>query len=353
MTEHAVPQPPDRLLARAVLREEAARQGFTRFGVASAETPPRFDVFERWLDEGRHAGMRYLESTRDARRDPRSLLPGARSVVCLAAPHDPAPWIASDGSRLARYARGADYHGSLRKRAVAVADAARARLGEGWSHRVCVDSTPIAERAFAAAAGLGWIGKNGCLIDAEQGSYLLLAEILTDLDLPRDEPAAELCGACVRCLESCPTDAFVAPGVVDASRCIAYWTIEHRGPLPDEWKARIGDHVFGCDACQEACPWNSAASRRGAPAADAPAPAPDRFQILTMGKGEWRRRFGATALNRAARRGLQRNAAASAGSIGDASCGPALESAAAVAEPGLSDAARWALARLGPPTPSL
>jgi len=336
---------PDRLLARAVLREEAERQGFTRFGVAAAQTPPGSDVFERWLEEGRHAGMRYLESTRDARRDPSTLLPGARSVVCLAAPHDASPWVAPDGSRLARYARGADYHGSLRKRALAVADGARARLGEGWSHRVCVDSTPIAERAFAAAAGLGWIGKNGCLIDSEQGSYLLLAEILTDLDLPRDEPAAERCGSCVRCLEACPTDAFVAPGVLDARRCIAYWTIEHRGTLPDEWKARIGDRVFGCDACQEACPWN--APRHGAPAPEA-SPAPGRLQILTMGKGEWRRRFGATALNRAARRGLQRNAAASAGAAGDGSCRAALESAAAVAEPGLSDAASWALARLGP-----
>src|SRR5262249_32668651 len=147
------------------------------------------------------------------------------------------------------------------KRALAVADAARARLGGGWSHRVCVDSTPIAERAFAAAAGLGWIGKNGCLIDPEQGSYLLLAEIVTDLDLPCDEPAAQRCGACVRCLEACPTDAFVSPGVLDSGRCIAYWTIEHRGPLPDEWKARVGDHVFGCDVCQEACPWNAPRER--------------------------------------------------------------------------------------------
>ena len=341
------------MLARAVLREEAEARGFTRFGIARAGTPPGFDAFERWLDGGLHAGMRYLAETREVRRSPESLLPGARSVVCLAAPHGAAPWTAPDGSRMARYARGDDYHGTLRRRALAVAGAAAARLRGGWAYRVCVDSTPIAERAFAAAAGLGWIGKNGCLIDAEQGSYLLLAEIVTDLELPPDAPAAERCGSCVRCLEACPTAAFPAPGVVDARRCIAYWTIEHRGPLPDAWKDRVGDHVFGCDVCQEVCPWNAPAAR-AAEGAARPA-APDRVQILAMGKGEWRRRFGATALNRAARRGLQRNAAASAGSCGDARARDGLVRGASVAEPGLSDAARWALARLdaSPSSPSL
>ena len=338
---------PDRLLARAVLREEAERQGFTRFGVAAAAAPPRFEVFDRWLDEGRHAGMRYLSETREARRSPESLLPGARSVVCLAAPHAAAAWTAPDGSRFARYARGDDYHGTLRQRALAVVAGARDRLGNGWTHRVCVDSTPLAERAFAAAAGLGWIGKNGCLIDAEQGSYILLAEILTDLDLPVDEPAAERCGSCVRCLEACPTGAFLAPGVLDAGRCIAYWTIEHRGPLPHEWKERIGDHVFGCDLCQEVCPWNRPiGAAAGAPDTEPSQPPPTRTEILAMGKGEWRRRFGATAVNRAGRRGLQRNAAASAGACRDAAARDGLDRASAAADRGVSDAAHWALGRL-------
>src|SRR5205085_2364234 len=159
---------------------------------------------------------------------------------CLAAPHSPAPYEASDGSRFARYARGRDYHGTLRDAASRVVERARNRLGGAGRYRICVDSTPIAERSFAAAAGLGWIGKNGCLIDATEGSYFLLAEILTDLDLPPDEPVAERCGSCVRCLEACPTRAFPEPGVLDASRCIAYWTIEHRGPVPDEWKQAAG-----------------------------------------------------------------------------------------------------------------
>jgi len=340
--------PVDRLLAARVLREEAEREGFTRFGIARAGDAPGFDRFERWIGSGFHAGMRYLEDTLPLRRSPRELLSGARSVVCLAAPYAAAPYVGPDGSRYARYARGADYHGSLRERVGRALLRSRERLPGDWASRICVDSTPLAERAFAAAAGLGWIGKNGCLIDAEQGSYLLLAEIVTDLDLPADDPAAEQCGSCVRCLDACPTQALRAPGVLDAARCIAYWTIEHAGPIPDEKKASLGDHVFGCDICQEVCPWNAPLAARAAAAGAAAAEAPARADVLAMGKGAWRRRFGRTAVNRAARRGLQRNAALSAGARGDRACLPALAPAARIREAGLSDAARWALEKLGP-----
>src|SRR5512143_721746 len=200
----AVVKAPDRLLAAGVLREEAARENFSGVGFAPLGEPPGFERFERWLDADHQAGMAYLKKTRAIRSSPDRLLPGARSVVCLAAPHRRAPLVAADGSRIARYAAGADYHGALRQRALRVALASIRRLGS-FRFRVCVDSTPLAERSFAAAAGLGWIGKNGCLIDSESGSYLLLAEILTDLDLPPDQPAAERCGSCTRCLEACPT----------------------------------------------------------------------------------------------------------------------------------------------------
>ncbi|HEV2064355.1 MAG TPA: tRNA epoxyqueuosine(34) reductase QueG, partial [Thermoanaerobaculia bacterium] len=252
------------------------------------------------------------------------------------------PAVAADGSAVARYALGADYHGDLRRRALALACEAERRIGP-FAWRVCVDSTPLAERSFAAAAGLGWIGKNGCLIDPEQGSWLLLAEILTDLNLPEDSPIAGQCGSCVRCLSACPTDAFVQPGLLDAARCLAYWTIEHRGPLPDAVKAALGPHVFGCDICQEVCPYNKPLPF-GKATADR---LPTRREWLEMGRGAWRKRFGATALNRAGRRGLQRNAAASAGAVGDALCLPALPAIAAVPDRGASDAARWAQARLG------
>ena len=296
---------PDRLFAAGLFRDEAAREGFLRAGIAAAGRPPRFDRFERWIAEGRHAGMRYLQETAAVRASPAEILPGARSVVCLSAAHAPEPRVAADGARIARYAGGADYHGTLRERAVRVAEAVAARLGGGFAWRVCVDSTPIAERSFAAAAGIGWIGKNGCLIDPDRGSFILLAEIVTDLDLPPDDPMAERCGSCVRCLEACPTSAFVAPGILDARRCLAYWTIEHRGPLPEEVRQSMDGRVFGCDDCQDVCPWNHPLS---ASVADG---VPTRAEWLSLGRGEWRRRFGATALNRAGREGLRRNAAAS------------------------------------------
>ncbi len=166
------PPGPDRLLAARVLREEAAREGFARTRFARAQAAPKFERFESWIASGLHAGMRYLARTREARSDPERILPGARSVVCLSAAYPAEPYRAGDGAELARYARGPDYHGALRKKAEAVVGRVAERLSTGFRHRVCVDSTPIAERSFAAAAGLGWIGKNGCLIDPDRGSYL-------------------------------------------------------------------------------------------------------------------------------------------------------------------------------------
>lgn len=336
--------PPDRIRAARIFREEAAREGFARVGIALAEEPARFGRFREWIASGHHAGMDYLARTAAVRSSPASLLPGARSVVCLAAVHRSERAAAADGSLVARYAAGPDYHGTLRDRATRVARAAALRLDGEVSWRVCVDSTPIAERSLAAAAGLGWIGKNGCLIDRELGSFLLLAEILVDIDLPADDPVAELCGSCERCLESCPTGAFLEPGILDAHRCLAYWTIEHRGPIPDSIKEHMGDRVFGCDVCQDVCPWNAPLGRN-APAPPHEAP-PTRTEWLAMGPGAWRRRFGATALNRAGRRGMQRNAAVSAGAARDSAALPLLERVAATADRGLGDAAAWASNRI-------
>ena len=335
------PRAPDRARAARIFREEALAAGFSGVGFARAETPPGFDRFARWIADGHHAGMAYLEETASVRASPEAILPGARSIVCLSVSHASQASTAADGSRIARYAAGDDYHGTLRNRAIAVAESVERRLGSGFAWRVCVDSTPIAERAFAAAAGLGWIGKNGCLIDPERGSFLSLAEIVTDLDLPADDPIAERCGSCVRCLDACPTDAFVSPGILDAHRCIAYWTIEHRGALPDDVKAALGHRVFGCDDCQDACPWN-------APFPPSDRPVPSRAEWLAMGKGEWRRNWGATALNRAGRRGLQRNAAASVGSTAESGAAASLGAVRGVSDPGVADAAAWAIRRIGP-----
>ena len=342
---------PDRIVAAEVLRRAGKALGFVRVGFARAEQPFRFERFRDWIGRGHHARMSYLEETMEVRARPEELLEGARSVVCLAYPHRKAAPVASDGARVARYAWGPDYHQTLRERAEELAQSAIRALGP-LRYRVCVDSTPVAERSFAAAAGLGWIGKNGCLIDPEHGSFLLLAEILTDLDLPPDEPIAELCGSCVRCIAACPTQAFLAPGLLDARRCLSYWTIEHRGAIPDEIKERVGDQLFGCDICQEVCPWNApipapqAVSMSGSRAKEDPIPT--RGEWLAMGKGEWRRRYGATAFNRAGRRGMQRNAAASVGALADPGASDRLPADAT--DPGLADAAGWARRRLTLPT---
>jgi epoxyqueuosine reductase len=337
-----VSTPADRLLAARAFREEAEREGFSRIGIAAAGPPPRFDRYRDWIAQERHAGMEYLERTAALRADPGAVLPGVRSIVCLSWPYPASAPIAADGSRIARYAVGPDYHGTLRDRAQKVAERVVERIGR-FRFRACVDSAPLSERAFAAAAGLGWIGKNGCLIDPDHGSFLLLAEILTDLDLPPDSPLAEQCGACVRCLSECPTDAFLEPGLLDAARCIAYWTIEHRGPIPDEVKPQIGENVFGCDVCQEVCPWNGPLLRDAPPEE---AEVPTRAEWLATGPGEWRRRWGGTALARAGRRGVQRNAAISAGACGQRSTLPAVAAARSAGERGLADAARWAAASL-------
>ncbi|MFN2386131.1 MAG: tRNA epoxyqueuosine(34) reductase QueG [Thermoanaerobaculia bacterium] len=337
-----VSTPVDRLLAVRAFREEADREGFSRVGIAAAGPPPRFERYREWIARERHAGMDYLRRSVTQRADPEAVLSGVRSIVCLSYPYPASAPVAADGSRIARYAVGPDYHGTLRQRAQRVAARVAERVGD-FRFRACVDSAPLSERAFAAAAGVGWIGKNGCLIDPERGSFLLLAEILTDLDLPADSPLAEQCGSCVRCLSECPTSAFLEPGILDASRCVAYWTIEHRGPIPDEIKPHIAENVFGCDICQEVCPWNAPLLRDAQPGA---VEVPTRAEWLATGPGAWRRRWSATALGRAGRRGVQRNAAISGGACGERSMLPAVTAAGGTAEPGLADAARWAAASL-------
>jgi epoxyqueuosine reductase len=298
--------------------------------------------------------MRYLARTAAVRADPSKLLPGARSIVCLAWKHAASPAVAADGSATARYALGADYHGNLRQKALALVREAERRIGT-FAWRVCVDSTPLAERSFAAAAGLGWIGKNGCLIDPERGSWLLLAEISRTSDLPTDEPIAEQCGSCVL-PRGLPDGGLRSAG---PAGCPVHRLLDDRAPRP---AARFGQGVAGPARVRlrhlpgSVSVITSRSLLRGSAQSSAPTGAkedPNRncshcLEWLEMGKGAWRKRFGATAFNRAHRRGLQRNAAASAGAVRDAACLPALPSVAALPDRGASEAARWALARLGP-----
>jgi epoxyqueuosine reductase len=331
---------------RTLIAELARAEGFVRTGIARAGRPPRFAVFEEWLSKGRHGMMDYLRKSAELRGDPERLFPGVRSIVVLAHPYSSRSPAASDGSRTARYALSEDYHRSLRRKCEAIVAGVAGRTGEPFPARVCVDSAPLAERSWAAAAGIGWIGKNAMVMNENDGSYFLLCEILTRFELPEDAPLAERCGSCVRCLQACPTQAFVRPGQLDARRCLSYWTIEQRGTIPPEIAANLGGWLFGCDACQEACPYNAGA---GSPPFDRVPPTAE--DLLRLGAAEWKRRFADTPLSRAGAAGLRRNAAASAPASGRRDLLPRLEQLSRSPHPVVAAQARQAVRELDPGRP--
>ncbi|HLU65341.1 MAG TPA: tRNA epoxyqueuosine(34) reductase QueG [Kofleriaceae bacterium] len=350
-------------LTAAVL-EEARALGFHRVGVARAEPSRRYRAFEEWLGRGMHGDMSYLATPehRVGRADVRALLAGARSAVVVALAYDagvvPAARLAG-GPRgeVARYARGRDYHALMKWRLRDLADRLSERVGRPVAARPCVDTAPVLERDLAERAGLGFIGKNALLIAPGAGSYLLLGELLLDVELAPTGPEGEAparCGTCRACLEACPTGAFVGPHVLDARRCISYLTIEHRGAIPRELREAIGTRVFGCDVCQEVCPFNAAApARTGGDAeiaalADLERSAPDLVRLLSMGPARWRRFVGKTPLRRAGRDGLLRNACVALGNAGDRSAIPTLTAAlTGDRSPLVRGHAAWALGRLG------
>ena len=242
----------------AKIRAKARDLGFTAVGIAPADPLEGAQFYARWLAMGYAGEMHYLARHRDKRIAPAQLVPGAQSAICLAMdycqpePTEPTPLH----GQIATYARGDDYHDLIKKRLFILWDWIRETAGETTQGRVYVDTAPVLERELAQRAGLGWWGKNTCLIDKRKGSYFFLAEIITDLKLPRDEPAPDHCGTCTRCLDACPTEAFPEPYVLDSSKCISYLTIEHRGDLPVEMENKLSGWVYGCDICQEVCPWN-------------------------------------------------------------------------------------------------
>jgi epoxyqueuosine reductase len=335
----------------AGLREEAARLGFARLGITTVIEPPHHDAFRGWLARGlAGAGEEWLARHEPLRRSAAALLDGVQSVVMLATDHaiGSVAEVAEPGrGRVARYARGEDYHVLLRSRVNALSAWLEARV-PGCRTRGVVDSAPIAERDFAWLTGLGWIGKNAMLIHPAAGSYFLLTTFLTDVALPPDEPIrTDHCGTCTACLDACPTGAFPEPGVVDAGRCISSLTIEHRGPVPESLRAGLGDWVFGCDVCQEVCPWN-----RHAPGSAEPtfqprggSPSLDLAEILALDDAAFRRRFRGTAIFRAKRSGLVRSAAMALGSRPHPPSFSRLAALLADDDPVVQDAAAWALGR--------
>jgi len=307
----------------ARIKEAAAACGFDLCGIARAEPGAEEARLEEWLARGYHGDMAYMER----RRDVRELLPGCRSVVALGVnyfvPHEPGP-----GPRVSRYAWGEDYHRVL-GRMLARLEPPLAEICPGAAFLRCCDTAPVLEKAWAERAGIGWVGKNGCLISQRFGSWIFLAVVLTTAELAPDAPHPDRCGRCEACLASCPTDAFVAPRVIDARRCIPYLTIEQWRPI----RLPIAPWAFGCDACQEVCPWNRRARACGRPEF-APRPAqdpPDLRAWVAMRGPEFRATFGDTALARPGRRGLARNALAVLGAEADAdTLGRAREDASAL-----------------------
>jgi epoxyqueuosine reductase len=294
--------------------------------------------------------MDYLTSQVAKRSDLRAAFPWAQSMLCVGLQYDtPHPYSTEvgEGGWIARYAWGDDYHDVMTRRLRGLGERLVAEIGP-FRWRAYVDTGPIVERAYAAAAGLGAWGKNTCLLDPEHGSWFFLGEIVTDLDLAADAPRPDLCGSCTACLEACPTGALPAPFVLDATRCISYLTIEVKGPLPEEQRPDLGRHVFGCDICQDVCPWNRKRRHHGSSDFE-PRPgalAPDLATLASLDPEAFRERFRKSPVKRAKRRGLLRNVAVALGNSGDPAKRPLLETLAGDEDPLVREHARWALERL-------
>ncbi|MGH2605032.1 MAG: tRNA epoxyqueuosine(34) reductase QueG, partial [Anaerolineales bacterium] len=318
------------------------------------ESPDHLDVYREWVARGRHGDMDYLAAERalERRARPKDLLPECESIVVVAAPYSSRP--RRDGTaRVAAYAVGEDYHQVLVDRMRVLVTALEVHMGHPVPHRLYADTGPILERELAQRAGLGWIGKNTCLIDPQRGSYLLLGEILLGLRLVADQPFVEdRCGSCTRCLEACPTHCILPDRTLDATRCISYLTIETRGEIEPELRPAIGDWVFGCDICQDVCPWNLRFARPADDAAFAPRPFLDPAQLtafLDLDEEGYRTHLGRSPLKRAKRRGLLRNAAVTAGNSRDAEYVGTLARRLDDSEPLVRRHAAWGLGAIGGP----
>ncbi len=289
------------------VKSRARELGFDLCGIAPARILAP-GILDKWFDHGWDAGLSYIRERRAERLDPSLLVPGAKSVIALAAsyapgPDDPQP---RPGELVvARYARGRDYHNVILKPARKLAAWLRSF---GFAVYCEVDTGAVLERYWAQEAGLGWIGKNGCLINERLGSWLLLGALVTDALLEPDEPHPDRCGECALCIPACPTQAFPEPRYVDSNKCIAYHTIEHRDPIPAEIAANLGGRLFGCDACQDVCPWNRKAPPATLVQLRAKTPSLSREEVLALTDDEARRRFEGTPLLRAGAKGLIRTA---------------------------------------------
>jgi len=326
------------------VRALARECGFELAGVAAA-LPADVHRYRAWISAGYAAEMRYLTDRRAAvRDDPRNLLASARSIVCVGKLYQ-TPWPHTtefDGDArawISRYAWGDDYHDVMRRGLERLA----ARMGAP-EHKICVDTAPLLERSYARLAGLGWIGKNTCLINQQSGSWFFLGELLVSLEISPDSPPPDRCGTCRRCIDACPTAAIV-PGGIDSRRCISYVTIEQRGAAPEKMRGDIGGHVFGCDICQDVCPWNRRSPVTGDPAFAPRHFAPPLDELAALSQDEFRAMFRGTPVTRARYSGFLRNVAIAMGNRGLPRFRAPLEKLAESEDGAVAECARWALRR--------
>lgn len=339
--------PADSLESR--LKAAAIELGFAAAGLFQVHESPAGAHTADWIARGQHGSMQWIERHVPAKGDPRAYWPQARSGIVVAMPYfHPTP-AATDPllGRISRYAWGRDYHKVVRKRLDQLLLRVQALI-PGATGKVCVDTSPLAEKDLAQRAGLGWIGKHGNLIRRGLGSWFFLGVILLDVDLTPDAPASAHCGTCTRCIEACPTAAIVAPGQVDANRCISYLTIEHRDAIPEPLRAPMGNLVYGCDICQDVCPHNRFASPT--PEADfAPRhglDSPSLVELLQQDEAAFLQRFAGSPIMRTKRRGLARNVAIALGNAADPQTVPALSQALQDPDPEVRRHAAWALAQI-------
>ena len=330
----------------SVVKARARELGFDRVAIGPAEPPEHGDALEAWLDAGYAGTMDYLDRGRAERLDPVRLLPGCRSVVAVAMSYNPGSSSDEDWSPVSRYARGRDYHDVIRPRLVELAEFIRSAAGGRIASRAAVDTSAVLERDLAARAGLGWIGKNTNLLTPSLGSYFFIGIVLTTVELPFDQAEPDRCGTCTACLDACPTRAFVAPYVLDARRCISYLTIEHRGDIADELAGQIGEWLFGCDVCQEVCPWNRKAEPGHEPALGPSGSLGALETLLELDPQAFRARFRGSAITRTRRAGLLRNAAIVLANRGEHRAAGALGRALGDDDAVVRHAAAWALEKL-------
>lgn len=340
------------------IKEIARDVGFDLAGIAAAEPTIESLFYAEWLARGFAGEMTYLQGQRgEMRADPRTLLASARSVICLGLvyntppPYSTAAEIAGRGW-ISRYAWGRDYHDVIRGMLKDLAGRLQSQFG-AFDFKPAVDTSPLLERAYAHRAGLGWIGQNTCLISEQLGSWVFLAELITSLDLQPDGPAPFRCGTCTRCIEACPTDALVPTGksdgpayALDSRLCISYWTIELRGAIPEAGRAGMGGHLFGCDICQDVCPWNRRAAVTENPSFLDENGLPALEEMAALSEREFNERFAGTPVKRAKYRGFLRNVAVAMGNSGDPRWLEPLRRLASSDDALIREHAAWAAGRL-------